>query len=404
MTQERSLEMQSCKELRPANVYDVAANETWLEDLARQGWRLTGMTGWNGVFQRAEPAVCRYRMQPLSRKEKAPPEDVIELYAALGWEYVCTLAGLFHIWRCDDPETPELDTDPVVQGMGYRYLKKRMVWDTIQTGVLFLALVGLYAWVFQIRGTPLLDTLDNPSGELAAGAGAYGLAFLLLLCQIHSMGRLLRSLRAGVALKRPKPYRRQKWLARGVLACVVLFLGLGFLGGFRNIRGSSLERGWDAGDVHSVPRAGVVYVDLRDLEGAEQTEFWSCRTKVHELCPRMYETRQLSLGEGEGPLRPGDSYPVLSSAETTHYRLLTEGLARRLTRELSRGRTSSLGVYGHPALTAAETDGLDELWWGEDRYYQFVLARLGRQVLFLRYEGETDLRQAGACFTALLDP
>lgn len=404
MTQEQSLEMQSCKELRPANVYDIAANETWLEDLARQGWRLTGMTGWNGVFQRAEPAVCRYRMQPLSRKEKAPPEDVIELYAALGWEYVCTLAGRFHIWRCDDPETPELDTDPVVQGMGYRYLKKRMVWDTIQTGVLFLVLVWLYAWRFQTDGTPLLDALDTPPGRVLTGAGAYGLALFLMLCQIRSMGRLLRSLRAGVTLKRPKPYRRQKWLARGVLVCVVLFLGLGFLGSLRNIRGSSLAGGWDTGDSRHVPKAGVVYVDLRDLEGAEQTEFWSCRTKVHELCPRMYETRQLSLGEGEGPLRPGDSYPVISSAETTHYRLLTEGLARRLTRELSRGRTASLGVYGHPALTAAETDGLDELWWGEDRYYQFLLARLGRQVLFLRYEGETDLRQAGAYFTALLDP
>lgn len=154
MTQERSLEMQSCKELRPANVYDVAANETWLEDLARQGWRLTGMTGWNGVFQRAEPAVCRYRMQPLSRKEKTPPEDVIELYAALGWEYVCTLAGLFHIWRCDDPETPELDTDPVVQGMGYRYLKKRMVWDTIQTGVLFLAWWGCTPGSFKSGARP----------------------------------------------------------------------------------------------------------------------------------------------------------------------------------------------------------------------------------------------------------
>lgn len=404
MIQEQSLEMQSCKELRPANVYDVAANETWLEDLARQGWRLTGMTGWSGVFERAEPAVCRYRMQPLSRKEKAPPEDVIEMYAALGWAYVCTLAGLFHIWRCDDPEKPELDTDPVVQSMGYRHLKKRMVWDTIQTGVLFLALVGLYAWRFQTDGTPLLDALDTPPGELLAGAGAYGLALFLMLCQIHSMGRLLRSLRAGAALRRPKPYRGQKWLARGLLVCLVLFLGLGFLGNIRNIGGSSLAGGWDTGDSRHVPKADVVYVDLRDLEGAEQTEFWSCRTKVHELCPRMYETRQLSLGEGEGPLRPGDSYPVLSSAETTHYRLLTEGLARRLVKELSRGRTSSLGVYGHPALTAAETDGLDELWWGEDRYYQFVLARLGRQVLFLRYEGETDLRQAGAYFTALLDP
>lgn len=161
---------------------------------------------------------------------------------------------------------------------------------------------------------------------------------------------------------------------------------------------AALPDGWDTGDSRHVPKAGVVYVDLRDLEGAEQTEFWSCRTKVHELCPRLYETRQLSLGEGEGPLRPGDSYPVLSSAETTHYRLLTESLARRLTRELSRGRTSSLGVYGHPALAAAETDGLDELWWGEDRYYQFVLARLGRQVDLPSVRGRDGPAAGGGLF------
>ncbi|MEI3361077.1 MAG: hypothetical protein V8R75_00025 [Oscillospiraceae bacterium] len=32
---------------------------------------------------------------------------------------------------------------------------------------------------------------------------------------------------------------------------------------------------------------------------------------------------------------------MISSAETTHYRLLTEGLARRLVKELSRGRIAS---------------------------------------------------------------
>ena len=47
----------------------MAANETWLEDMARQGYRLVGMTGWSGVFEKAEPFTCRYRMQPLSKKE-----------------------------------------------------------------------------------------------------------------------------------------------------------------------------------------------------------------------------------------------------------------------------------------------------------------------------------------------
>ena len=40
----------SYDELRPANIYDVAANETWLEDQSAQGWHLTGFSGWSGLF------------------------------------------------------------------------------------------------------------------------------------------------------------------------------------------------------------------------------------------------------------------------------------------------------------------------------------------------------------------
>ena len=86
--------------------------------------------------------------------------------------------------------------------------------------------------------------------------------------------------------------------------------------------------------------------------------------------------------------------------------MLTEGLAARLAEELVLMRPSSFGssgfVQGHPALTPVEAEGLDGFWWGESTYYQFALARLGREVLFLQYEGETDLRRQGDYFAALL--
>ena len=398
MTEERFVKDAQYKELRPANVYDVAANETWLEDMARQGYRLVGMTGWSGVFEKAEPFTCRYRMQPLFKKEKRPPEEMAEAYRELGWEYAGTIPETFHVWCCQDPAVPELDTDPVVQGMGYRYLRRKMRKDLISSVLLLVVLAALCVFLPGMASTPLLDTVEQfVPGQLTVGTLAAILLVVLMTSQMRSIRRLLRFLDAGIPLERSRPYRHQKWLARTLAVALGITFILHFLGGFSTIDGGSLKEGWDAGDSYHNPGSSVVYVDLADLEGAERTESWRCRTKVQELCPRMYETRQRSLGVGKG-----DSYPVESWVETTYYRLLTAGLARQLAEELTQRRIASFGVDGHPALAAVETDDLDGLWWGEDRYYQFAVALLGRQVLFVQYEGETDLRTAGDYLAGLL--
>ncbi|MDY5510197.1 MAG: DUF2812 domain-containing protein [Dysosmobacter sp.] len=402
MTEERFMKDAEYKELRPANVYDVAANESWLEDMAKQGYRLKGMTGWSGIFEKAEPFSCRYRMQPLSKKEKHPPEETVEGYRELGWEYAGTIPGTFHVWRCEDPAAPELDTDPVVQGMGYRYLRGKMQRSAVVDGLLLAVLVALYVWAFANTSTPLLDTLEAIPGRILAGVATGCLIVMLIACEVRSMRRLLRSLNAGIPLDRPRPYRWQKWMARGLLAGMVFIWLTMLLGNIRAIDGGSLSGGWDNMGRDGAPKDGTVYVDLADLEGAAATEIWRSRTKFQELCPRMYRTAQLSLDSEEEELQPGDSLPVRASAETTYYRMLTEGLARQLTEELTRRRIASFGVDGHPVLTEVETDALDGLWWGEDRYYQFAVARLGRQVLFVQYEGDSDLRQEGAYFASLL--
>lgn len=325
-----------------------------------------------------------------------------EAYRELGWEYVCTLAGTFHVWRCEDPDAPELDTDPVVQGMGYRYLKRKMLRRCVVDGLLLAALAALWVWVFASTSTPLLDTLEAVPGRILVGLITWCLIIAVIICEARSMRSLLRLLSAGIPLDRPRPYRRQKWLARGLMAGMVFIWLTMLFGSGRTIDGGSLERGWDNTNRNGTPKEGAVYVDLADLEGAADTDFWGSRTKFQELCPRMYVTRQLSMGPEEEDPQPGDPLPVRSSVETTYYRMLTEGLARRLEKELIQRRIASLGVDGHPVLTAAEADALDGFWWGEDRYYQFTVARLGRQVLFVQYEGDTDLRAREDYFASLL--
>ena len=400
MTEECFVKDAQYKELRPANVYDVAANETWLEDMARQGYRLVGMTGWSGVFEKAEPFTCRYRMQPLFKKEKRPPEEMVEAYRELGWEYAGTIPETFHVWCCQDPAVPELDTDPVVQGMGYRYLRRKMRKDLISSVLLLVVLAALCVFLPGMASTPLLDTVEQfAPGQLTVGTLAAILLVVLMTSQMRSMRRLLRFLDAGIPLERSRPYQHQKWLARALAAVLGLSLVLDFFSGFSTMNGSSLKEGWDAGDSYHDPGSGVVYVDLAALEGAEKTEFWGCRTKVQELCPRMYETRQRSLGVGKG-----DFYPVESWVETTYYRLLTEGLSRQLAKELVQARSGYMGTSAHDDLAPVETAELDGLWWlQKDDGTQYAVARLGRQVLLVEYKGETDLRTAGDYLAGLLE-
>lgn len=404
MTEERFVKDTQYRELRPANVYDVAANETWLEDMARQGYRLVGMTGWSGIFEEAEPCACRYRMQPLFKKEKRPPEEMVEAYRELGWEYAGTIPETFHVWCCRDHTVPELDTDPVVQGMRYRYLRRKMREDLISSLLLLAVLAALCVFLSGITTTPLLDTLEQfAPGQLTVGTLAAILLVVLMTCQMRSMRRLLRFLDAGIPLERPRPYRRQKWLARALAAVLGLSLVLHFLGGLTAMDGGSLKEGWDAGDSYHAPGPGAVYVDLAAMEGAAETEFWGCRTKVQELCPRMYRITQLSLGPVEEELQPGDSYPVESSVETTYYRMLTEGLARQLAKELIQARPGSMGTSAHEALVPVEGAALDGFWWlQKDDGTQFAVARLGQQVLLVEYEGQTDLRTAGDYLAGLL--
>lgn len=376
------------KELRPANLYDVAANETWLEDIAREGYRLKGFTGWSGVFVKDEPCECRYRMQPRGKKEKAPPVEQVELYRELGWEYVTTLGGEFHVWRCDDPEAPELETDPVVQVEGYRRLKRNVVWTNAFLGGLLILCLGLMLWFWGFSETPLWSTVRRgvPGEEL------FRCAIILLwlawmVYELKTVFRLMRHLKTGIPLERPRPYRRQKWLAR----CGAVAFGLVLL---LNFTDRLLGEPWDAyGRDHNTVHPDAVYADLRELDGLTDDEvvFFGPETKVHELAPRMWFVDQLE--DVYGSAQP--------MARTEYYHLLTERLRLRMEQELLHRYEKEEAV-----MELQETGELDRFWWSQavvdGREEQYVVAALGKNILGLHYRGSADLRTRTAYFAKLL--
>lgn len=100
------------------------------------------------VFDRCESRKVRFRLQPAQTgfviaDNNGPNEDEVELNDAFGWKYVAKY-GAFHIYRADDTDAREMDTDPEVQAMAMSALHKsqcfNIIWMSIWI-IVYLALI-----------------------------------------------------------------------------------------------------------------------------------------------------------------------------------------------------------------------------------------------------------------------
>lgn len=99
---------------------EIPAVQAWLEDWAARGWYLDLYGRRMVKFVPGERREgVRYRLQPVRGEGNVPDEDIRTAYQEMGWTFVCStlsnevfgMGTEFHIWRCDDPAAPELNTD-----------------------------------------------------------------------------------------------------------------------------------------------------------------------------------------------------------------------------------------------------------------------------------------------------
>ena len=373
--------------------FDVAEFETWLEERAAEGWQVRDIGPRLTDFTAARPANVRYRLTPLPRKEKEPEQDFLDMAAASGWSYVDTVNNAFHLWRCDDPDAPEMENDPVAQAEGYRYLARRMTRECILLSVLMVVLIGMYVAMFTIR-RPLLLAADIAPLWLPLTFLYFLGGFWLSFRQWRRMHLLLRRLRAGVPMDRPAPWKKGVWRKRlvvfvGIPLYLFIMLGDDLLDGYWLI-----ENNIDA-------LAKARYVDVTRLEDTleGETEIWNAETKMTEIIPRSYIIEHVEFvpypereNELAPELRPYHARQSRAFAETEYYRLWFPAMAREMAREIVE--------ESRYAMAETPSDHLDGFWWMEEGtasspwnwHTQHVVAQLGDSVLYLRYHGSADLR------------
>jgi hypothetical protein len=197
----------------PCPAYDIPAMESWLEDMAAKGLHLTkdGFFGPTVSFEEGPPKRERFRLEPtdteggLFSKEYEPEDEAVQLHHQMGWTWRARREQ-FHIYSSDDPNAPELNTDPQVQAMTMAALTKFLRKKITNALVLTLFYMILYFGDALISLTLMLGT---PLILMFTGLMLWDLASILK--GLWTLTRWRNQLRRGEPLPHRSDYRRSGW-------------------------------------------------------------------------------------------------------------------------------------------------------------------------------------------------
>ncbi|MGI6264212.1 MAG: DUF2812 domain-containing protein [Acutalibacteraceae bacterium] len=201
---------------------DGTALAAYLEEMARQGWLLTGI---NTVltFSKAAPQERRYAVEVFDRSSESETrpnpqaEEYIDYCGAAGWNWVCS-RGKIHVFVTADPSAPPIETDPQAQMRTIvRSTQRKLLW------VCLLSAIWLLYTVFSLLDTSYLEIAPlYDMGMLASGC-----LLIYTLVRVVAFARWKAKARRALAGGHPLPSIDRRQLIRNHrLHCGVVILSL----------------------------------------------------------------------------------------------------------------------------------------------------------------------------------
>ena len=401
---EEKRDKKSVHRIIPCPDYDVTGVECWFSYMAEQGYILQDGGVHRGIaaFDRCKPEKVRYRLQPAQKgfmiyDNDGPSDDEVELNGAFGWKYVAKY-GVFHIYRADDIDAREMDTDPEVQAMAMNSLHRsqrfNIIWMSIWI-IVYLALV--------FTSQPFLSMVNR--GSLISIALVLCVIIFIVtdLVKAVSLYRLRKKILDGDSLGSGTNWRRGARIYTvkavvGIIAYVAMIVfGCMFIlsdGTDRNQMPLSEYKGevpfrtiTDLSSCDDIQKVDNVDDDVNTI--SEWSDIlWPENYKVYEYGDIVYTDGNICHG----------------GLVITYHKAKNEWLADKLYQAYLK-RAKNQSDYESIDLTIAGLDGVDAYWDGSES----VIMRKGRRLIVAsfymsgenRHEG--DLEEWAGCIAESLE-
>lgn len=367
----------------PCPAYEIRSFEQWLEDMAAKGWFLEKdpfFCGFAG-FHQAEPKSVRYRLQPAPKKagvfaRRDRQQDAIDLAAEYGWTFLGDHQDFF-IFYTDDPNLPELDTDPQVQAMALDQYRKRKR-NALITELFFLLLL----LALRIESGIISAMLDMPVWYYPVLLLLLVLSFRIQIKELRYLKKLQQGLVLGETPAGKKRTVRFHCLSSLALLVVYVLYMVTLWGNALSLFDWQRNR-WQPAAEYTDP---LPFATMEDIAGGGTFTGRAWRMDHNnELAVRTALPAHIQIQFGQYGEIVLDNKTVLDgSLDVDYYEMRSEWLAKQLFHEIQHTATLSRGKYREYQENQIPDLDVDQAA-AYTNYYPTLLLRQGNKVLRVRF-------------------
>ena len=376
------------RKLTPATTFDFAAMETWLSDMAEDGWIPVDFRGSKVKFRQYEPQKRIFRIAIPDFYNDTPSEKQKEAYRQLGWEYLCgyRCKGYLLANLTEHPDEPYINPEVQKKNIDALYREERYLYlvGVILSTLLFIGM-GLLGW--RDLGQHIID--HAWFSDLLMPILFFCLA-VYYFYELRLLKKLKTELEQGNPVEHEKDYTRKLELSKisnliSTAANVLVILVLVFEIFSISTKGEPAER--PSASVSPLP-----YVPLENVSGDSSIE-----TRVHAeptfFAPLLLQTTAR-----------GDTSWMTTTLLEVRPSFLTEQAFLTLGANGTFPDTF-LPSTAERALVLS-SDSFDEGYFYQETSEmrrQMLTLRKDNRLLIVRYRGENRLVDSLSAFLPLLE-